>query len=428
MSGPLVLLMAVLATLTALWGLGARHRFLMFPVMAALVYLGWVLPQAIFIAAEDRLPRDGVVIILTMACLSLVAIILGWRRTTAGDPSNDSPVYVYAPERLLLGAAVLSLVGAYFYVALWSLPEDMLRDSQWSGPQTIFVFFSKLQWLGLTLAWLLWLRHRRIAALGIVVFNLVFIVEPILLGARRSGMAELVLIILAGLWFTRRWVPSRPMLIAGAVAAVLIVNAIGAIRAVTTELLFSDDWPSAAEFADALAEIDYVAATMGEGRRIETSEFALGAAWAAAVHRDAVFNFGTRYWDVLVHRHVPGQIVGYDLKSNLQFQINPDLSRYFDSRFVTGLTLTGFYDAFAAFWFLGVVVFWAIARILRCLYDAASRGEIWAQYAYAYLSVDAVLSITHGTVQFFAGMPLLLLPSAAIFFFASSHKRNRSVF
>ena len=428
MSWILVTFMALLAALVVLWGLGARHRFLTFPMLAALVYLGWVLPQAIFVAGEDRLPRDGVLIVLTMACLSLVAIILGWRRKAAATPSDAAPSYIYAPSRLLAGAAALSLAGAFFNVTLWSLPEELLRQSQWSGPQTILVFFAKLQWLGLALAWLLWLRDRRVVALGIVVFNLAFLLEPVFLGARRAGIAELALIALASLWFARRWAPTRPMLIAGAVAAVLVVNAIGAIRAVTVELQYSDGWPPAAEIADALMEIDYLGETLGEARRIETSELALATAWAAAAQRDAVFNFGTRYWDALVDQYVPGQLVGYDVKRGLQFGMHPRVSDHFTFRFVTGLTSTGFYDAFGTFWFFGAIVFWAIARAMRWLYDAAVRGQIWAQYAYPYLAVDAMHTITHGTAAFITGLPFLILASVAVFLFARAVTRHRPAF
>jgi len=414
----------VIASVVVLWGFGARERFLAFPVLASFVYLGWVMPQAVFVVDQSALPSDGVLTTLTMAALALFAIILGWwRRAQRRAPA----VPTYDPQRLLIGAATLSFAGALFNVWLWSLPDELLRMSQWSGPQTILLFFAKIQWLGMALAWLLWLRHRSPLALGLVLFDLAFLIEPVFLGARRRGMAELALIFLASLWFARQWLPSRAVLVGMAVGGVFVMNAIGAVRAVTVDLVFEDQWPPLREVLTALSEIDYAEATFGE-REIASTELALASVLNATVQRDHAYSFGLVYWNALINQYVPGQIVGYQLKSSLQLDLGLDRYKYFSINFTGGQTNTGFFDTYFSFWYFGVVVFFMISRVMRWLYDVASRNVLWAQYIYPFLAVDAMHALTHGTPSFISKMLFYFLVSFIVFWFAHHKPKYAAVF
>ena len=421
----LVLLLIVLCGLTLGWGLLRRQRFLTFPVLAALVYLGWVLPQAFLVVADPALPPAGVTATMVMAVLAFVAIIAGWD-SHATPRRKAAPVrYRYDERRLVIALLALSALGAFLNYQLWSLPEDLLRMGQWSGPQTILIFFARVQDFALVLALLLWLATRRAIFLAIFLFNLAFIIEPIVLGARRAGLVELALIGLGAWWFQRRWFPSRTVLLAGAVAAALAFNAIGAIRSVTVPLLYADDKPNVTEVVSQLMAIDYLGDFLDPGNNVG-HEMRNAVYINAAVLESLHFNFGTGYWDRFVHQYVPGQLVGFDLKRSLMFSDAPDWERMFGVEHHTGTTRTGFSDSFQAFYVFGAFIFFAIAYAMRWLFDLAERGELWAQYGYVLLITTALHAITHSTNWFAKDLPFLLGISVPLFLFARARTGARS--
>ncbi len=425
MSAVILSCIAVLAGLVIVWGLRHQHRFLTFPVLAAFVYAGWLMPQAVVIANHASLPADGIVITMTMALLAMLAIIAGWRPRRSAARRARTASYAYAEDRMLVGVMILSLAGAYCSIKLWSLPDELLRMTQWSGPQTIWIYFTKLQWMALALAWLLWLRNRRQIFLIVVLFNFAFLAEPVFLGARRALMAELGLILLGGLWFQRRWKPSRTVLLAGAIAAVLVVNSIGAIRSVLVPIMYGGEPPPISGVVDSLLGIDYVN-SVTDRKKIGAHDLSNAVYITAAVNRQLSFNFGTDYWNVLVNNIIPAQWFGKDFKSSLMFDRHIDWETLFHTRAQIGSTETGFSDAFKSFWFFGVFVFFGISSFLRCLFDLAEHGELWAQYAYILLIVDALHAITHHTGGFIGNLPLLMVISFPLFLLAKVGRRPKS--
>ena len=80
----------------------------------------------------------------------------------------------------------------------------------------------------------------------------------------------------------------------------------------------------------------------------------------------------------------------------------------------SGLTTTGFVDAFNSFWYFGFIKFFVVAFIMSKLFMAANRGHRVAQLLCMLLTVPAMHIVTHSTFWFFKMWPhmvLFLLPA-----------------
>jgi len=406
----LVWCFAIQAMIIMGWGMKRPERMLQFPFLAAAVFFGWMFPQLLGLTANPFLPRGGLDKTIVMAMLCLGASWLGYQM-------NERPTHLFIWEfnhsRLLGGAALISMLGAFFFFQVGLLAPEVQAETggQWTGVITIYVFFSSLLTFGMALALILFLRRPGWPSLVVVLFGLIFFFDRIVIRGRRAAMVELGMMVLLALWFNRGLLPARWLMVSVVLFATLVINSIGDYRGV---MMGRDQttW-SGAGFSEIL-EIDYLGnlqrLASGKAPNYELKNAVMNI---AAADHTLHLDYGLSHWNGFVFNYVPGQWVGYELKRSLQFDLGDNARQLFGYRPYVGATHTGLSDAFLSFWYFGALKFLLIGLIMSRWYRSAMQGHLVAQLVVILAIPAALHAITHSTHSFFTvflQMVLFLLP------------------
>ncbi len=395
------------------WGLRRRERLIQYPFLAAGVFMGWMLPQLLGLSSYANWPAGALERTILMATLCMAGC---W----AGYVLNRRPATLFDWEldrrRLFQASVILTLAGAFFYHQTGLLAADVIAEygGQWTGIITIYVFMARLLAVGFVTAIVLHLDRPTRATFVVVLFGLAFYLNRIVIHGRRAAMAELALMALLALWFQRKWLPGRGLIVAVLLAGALMVNSIGDYRAT---MLGEDRYSWSGAGLSAILDIDFIGnlERIAEGRQ-GNYELTNALYEIEATDRTLNFDYWSSLWNGLVQRLVPGQVVGADLKRSLYIERWGSADRVFGHEAHSGSTLTGVTDAFQSFWFFGAVKFVLIGFIMSRWWRAANAGNRVAQMV-LMLSVSASLhAITHTTNHFFLvfveiaafGLPVLV--------------------
>jgi hypothetical protein len=363
--------------------------------LAAAVFSGWVLPQLIGLSINSQsLPPGAIEKVLLMTLLCVWACWLG--HSLNKRPFNAFN-WSFSYHRLLVVAALYSLIGSYFFYRVSLLSPD--AGSNWSGPITIFAFFASLLTYSLVIAVVSYIHEPSSWALIIVSYNLVFYFDRIVLHGRRRAAIELLIIVGLALWFRYRKLPPRALIAGTLVLGTLWINSIGDYRsAVVGEDISGLSATTQIEYIDNLREIF----TEG-GLELRNATYNI-----EAFDRRKNFDFGFSLWNAFIKLYVPGQWVGEDLKQWLMLPQDPAASIEFGYIPHSGATDTGMSDSFESFWYFGAVKFLLIAYYMRSFSRAANQGHFVSQVVLMLVFAGALESITHGTERFFMIWPKLI--------------------
>ncbi len=376
---------------------------LQYPFLSAAVFAGWVLPQLIGLSNNHRILETALNKTIFMTLLCLLAIFYGSKRATSLKGWN----WRLSRRRLLIAATILSVFGAYFFYRVGLLQESVTAElgGQWSGPITIYSFFASVLTYGLVLALLAYSQYPTRWALIVIIFDLVLYFERIVVQGRRQTAAELFIILGLILWFHFRKLPPRWIVAVVLIVGTLWVNSVGLYRQTMMN-------PRGGGIREALS-IDYVknfkTIFSKGGYELTNAVFDIESS-----DRLGSFDFGLSHWNGFVHAYIPGQILGYDFKHGIMFNLGNSARDVFYYVAHVGTTRTGMSDAFASFWYFGAVKFFIISYIVAKLWKAANKGHNVAQILVMLVLVGALESITHTTNRFFMVWPkivVFLLPA-----------------
>ena len=404
------------------WGMLHRERIIQFPFLAAAVVFGWLFPQLWGLAERPLLPEGGLEMTIVMAILCLGAAWLGYEynRRPARLFSWD-----FSRRRLMASAIMMSGLGGFCFYQISQLAVAVTPETggQWTGIITVYAFLSKLLGFGMAIALILYLRKQTWPSLLVVLFGLTIYLERILIQGRRGIMVELTMMLLLALWFYRGFLPSRSVMVGVVFLGALVINSIGDYR----QVMLGEDrstWSGAG--ASEISEIDF----LGNLKRLATGEAANHELTntvmdIAAADRSQRFDFGLSLWNEFIHRFVPGQWVGRDLKRSLMIDFDDQAASLFGHEAFIGTTHTGLSDAFRSFWFFGAIKFFLIGLIMSRWYLAAVRGHLVAQLIVILAITPSLHAITHQTSWFFIFFLQLVVFLIPFLFFARSRSERK---
>jgi hypothetical protein len=354
--------------------------------LATGVFAGFVLVQLVGLSNNEFIPRDGLnkTIIMTILCLIMVL---------TGSKLGGKPYRVFewdfSQKRLHLASAVLSLFGAFFFFLISRLPVEQTSASQWSGLVVAYHFFAQSLKYGLAIALIGYLTTHSKFALVILVFDLTFYIDRIFIAARRGDAADLIVIFALALWFKKRIVAPRPIVVGALILGTLFIYSTGDYRGGTGERpLF-----------EVIANIDFQenlkAVWLEGGPELENAVYQIESA-----DLRSEFDFGSTHWNGLVFNYVPAQLFGSDFKDFLTIKASDLAYDEFGYTASTGSTRTGMTDSFLSFWYFGALEFFIISYVLARIYSAAVRGNITMQLLFILMLVKGLHSITHHTNWF----------------------------
>lgn len=384
-------------------GLRTRGGVYQFPFLAGTTFLGFVLPQMPALAEDAHLPDGAFIKGAVFTTLCAAACGLGW---AAGHRPLAGLHWPLENRRTLWLAAILTAAGSVFYYKISALPREVMAVTLLSGIAVAYLFLAKLLSYGLYLAMLSYARWRSRAALVVAAVGATLLLHRIVIGGRRGELTEFLLVATLSLWFTRGIAVPRALALAGALLAGLALNSTGTYRAATG----GAEGPSWSEIAQIDVLGNFAALLRDGGPEMRNAVLRIYDA-----DRLMAFDFGLFHWNILVFNFVPAQVVGTDVKQTFLLPFPVQSGR--DYLAPTGSTETGMADAFASFWYLGCLKFFAIAYALGRLYRSALQGSLPAQIFYMVSIVPAMLAITHHTqwvLSTWVNVAILLLPGLAL--------------
>jgi hypothetical protein len=235
--------------------------------------------------------------------------------------------------------------------------------------------------------------------LTIVLFGLSFYLDRILIHGVRADSVELCLMVLMALWFQRRWLPPRGLMIGAFLLGAMFVNSIGDYR---STMLGKNGYNWSGAGVAKVLEIDFV----GNLRHIvegtqPSYELYNAMLSIEATDRRLDFDYGASLWNGFVQRYIPGQFLGPELKRSLYIERRDSARQLFGLVPNPGSTLTGLTDAFQSFWFFGAIKFFLIGFIMSRWWRAARAGNRVAQLVLMLCVTASLHAITHSTHHFF---------------------------
>lgn len=356
-----------------------------YPFLAGTMTFSFILPQLPGLANDPFLPPGSYqhAIIFTILCMAMIP--LGWM---PNRPVMRAYQWRFDEKRLLIAAAVLSAIGAYFYRKLAEIPIDQAVYTMFTGVNVVFFFFSKLLRYGLCIALLCFFLRPSWPALFILTVDMAFYLERIVMTGKRSETTQLVLMVAMALWFQRRRAIPHLLFLSWIIVGTVAASATHEYREMNR---LSNDHPTLSRLSE-ISPLEKFEQMLSKGG----PEMRNAILRINSMERNMAFDFGSIHWDTLVWNYVPQQLVGPELKEALYVGMEEDqIDRSYDRP--TGTSETGMTDAFASFWWFGAFKFFVIAYVMSRLYGAAMAGHAAPQMFYMLLAVPAMNSISHYT-------------------------------
>lgn len=399
MTWPLAWMLFALVLWLLSTGLVRTERAYEFPFLAGLMAFSFLLPQIPSVAGDPAVTEAAFTKTLAMTLLCLVMLWLGWGSRRAPISFFED---TFSEKRLLNAALAMSLIGAFFFFQLSRMSNELTVGVQMSGTGVAYLFFARLMIYGLAIATLCYARRPSRFAGFIILFDLFFCIDRILVTGKRGEALEIVIIFALSFWFHRGWKPPRSALVGMILATTLVMSSLSDYRQITREDEGFD--------ITRIAQIDLVE-NFQEMLASGGLELRNAVQRIEQIDRSGEFDYGAVHWNRLVFAFVPAQIVGNPTKAALYLPVPLPPRDYLPP---TGTTETGMVDAFLSFWYFGALKFFLLAYVLSRIWASANAGSTTAQIVYMLSVVPAMHAISHITdwvLQVWVHMLVFLIPA-----------------
>ena len=302
------------------------------------------------------------------------------------------------------------VIAVIFGALIGEMTEEETGGSMWTGKVTIYYFFTGVIYPAIAIFLRHALRQRSYVAWGLFGLAMVSPLQSVIFAGRREATAQVLLTIGLTLFFQRRVTAPRWMVALAAASAMLIIPATGTYRAIAS----TREW-------DDVKQMDLVGNFQEFINNESILELRNAAMYIHATESLGNYGLGVAYWDELVWRFVPAQIVGNDLK---KFLLVARDDQDFDNEFAragfmisVGSTITGMGDSYSQFGYFGALVFGLMGHFFRRLWTGACEsGGIFTQLLYIGSVTSAMRAVTHQTSDFLPGVVYQLIFLACLYF------------
>lgn len=391
-----------------------------FPFFIGAVFFSFVLPQAFSLI---RFPGDAssnaVASVLLMAFLSLLMCCLGYARR--GNYSMPKLLIIKVDDsRLAHGGLLFTFIACVFTLIISGMTDEETGGSLWTGRVTIYAFFAHLIYPGFAILLLTALKTRSLAWWSSAILAAAPPLYATIFGGRRETTVLFLLTIALTLFFHKRVRLKRWMVCVAILLAAVAIPATGTYRSIAAQ----GEWHLLKEFS----LVENFKFWISEEQRV--LELRNAAMIMEVVGDTANYSFGVGYWDELIWRFVPAQLLGAEFKEGLMIRRSDESmeNELFNRGYQisTGSTVTGIGDAFCQFGYFGALFFALVGWLFRWLWMAAvEHNSTIAQIFYIQISTTAMRAVTHQTVDFLPGVTYHLLFLGALVLYARVGPRSR---
>ncbi|WP_241537555.1 hypothetical protein [Cyanobacterium aponinum] len=375
------------------WSIIHLERIYQFPFFMASVFLSFILPQAIAIVENPGIGVTDTAVERMLLYTSLCAAMcwLGYQFSPNQKWLNRLNVDI-DEDKLFKAGIVLLTIGHLCLFTIGRIGIQTTGAGTWTGPATILIFFAGVLNIALPLFLIRTLKNPSFVNIFLTTLSGLPIVQAIIFSGRRQ--ATVAFLVTVGLCFfiVKKYTPPRLLLIVLVPVAAYIIPTIGNLRGRFWELVFAGKWDEIQMASQEGLE------KVIEGNILELRNATLVMDYATQLN---YYGYGSQLWNTFIFQYVPGQIVGYDLKNSLQFNLNFDLVSYYGYQTSTGTTLTGIGDSFMDFGFFGCLFFALMAYLYKTLWESTIKEKsIISTLLYVSLIDSAMVGISHGIGRF----------------------------
>ncbi|BDA72913.1 hypothetical protein CAL7716_070790 [Calothrix sp. PCC 7716] len=372
------------------WGVIRIERIYQYPFFMGSMFTSFILPQAFaLISKPEQVTLEALQRVLLVSCLCATACWIGYQ--IRPDPKWLTKLNTAIDERKLFRAGIVLMTSGLFFTLLLSRTTAATGENgNWSGLATIYLNFSQTTQIALGIFILKFIQRPNIINFICTVFSAWPLLGAVIIGRRQPTMTLLVTIGLSLFW-VRRLVPPRILVVIGMLSIAVLIPVLGTLRGDFWNLVFSGKWQ------DVLAVSQHAFGNQQKGDLLELRNAALVM---DAVERTGLFGYGTGWWDSIVLQWVPGQIVGFDFKKSLQFNLWDKylnlLKDFYGYKNPAGATFTGIGDSFVELSYFGFLSFALIAYIFKHIWISATYYKsTCSRILYLGLVSPAMIALTH---------------------------------
>ena len=397
---------------TLAWGLMAPQRVYEYPFFMGAIFSAFFVPQSVSLVMDPGsiVRLESVNKALAMGSLCLLMAWIGYRYGAIKRVTRR-PVPWLQPTRLQLAAGAAMIISL---CALWKMATLPPEDIGSSGIFTILYFFASFATVSAPIFLMRCFSRPTPARVLLALIAGIPLAAAALSAGRRGQTAELVIFVMVCLYFARGIVIGRVLAVLGVLLAAYLIPVFGAIR--------EQFWSSLA--AGHIGDIPF-SESMNRLLAGDILEFRNAAAMIQGIDWKGEYGLGTGYWDALVFRYVPGQLVGFDVKEALQFGWASGAYDVIGFQVASGSTFTAIGDTYQQFGYFGCLFFLFQGALFRNLWiRAAEKHSLLAQVAYAALIPVALLAVTHGSTWFVQGAPVVFLLLYGTYAYARRRRRR----
>lgn len=290
---------------------------------------------------------------------------------------------------------LFTLIGGY---VSW-ISRGMYIGGFVSGLFVILKFFTSYLDYALFLILIIWVYQKRkmsVLLYAIILFILYLEVDKLITSARRADIIQIVLTLLFFLVIAHRnkvYRIVRLMIIAFFTVGFLMNSLVGAFRVRSLEkgMSFSENIEG--------LEIDVASATFSTKKDLYGLEIQ-----NAIIGINSCDNYGLMdhdlglfHWNGIIRNFIPKSLFGAEFKDDIMIDLgtNPQLNKLTQS----GSTMTGYFNTYHSFGFMGWLEFFLIAYIMGILWRKMNHSLV-SMVLYVSLITPFLHTITHSTGNF----------------------------
>jgi hypothetical protein len=382
-----------------------------YPYMISFAFVVFILPQAVVIYSKNIFSSDSMNRLFLMTVLCWAMSFIGW--------------YSYKPKSLTFSRTfnrpynenTLSIINGFFICVgiIFDIISNRIFKTEEFGGQatgivTIYLFFRQLLFYGAGLSLSLWLKKRKNIDLFFTLIGVLYGLYIGILQGRRTQTLYTLIILGLPLFLYLKLKPSRLIIVFFMVLSLVIIPSMGQYR----QILDSSENTSTF-FQRLFSEMDFKKNLKEFYVNAKSIELVNGGYVIDYTYRTSNYRMGTGYWNEIVFRFVPAQIVGKETKKSLMvdfdfFAHSRRDVRQFNPNYILGGTTTGMADAFHEFDYWGCLFFFFIAMFMkRIWFTITETKNHFLIVLYAIMLVDSIISVTHSTNSFLPGFISVLI-------------------
>ncbi|MGY6529656.1 MAG: hypothetical protein ACXITR_06970 [Cyanobacterium sp.] len=377
------------------WSIIRLERIYQFPFFMASVFLSFILPQAISIVNNPGIAVTDTAVerMLIYASLCVAMCWIGYQ--SSPNPKWLNKLNVEVDENKLFKAGIVLLIigqACVFALSRITIQTSAAAGGNWTGPATILIFFAGTLRIALPLFLIRTLKKPSFVNIFLTTLSGLPIVQAVIFSGRRQATVALLITIGLCFFLVKKYTPPKLLLVMFVPVAAYIIPTLGALRGRFWELAFAGRWDEIQMASERGFE------RVLEGNILELRNATLVMDYATQLD---YYGYGRVLWNSVIFQYVPGQLVGFDVKENLQFDLDFDLVGFYGYQTHTGTTLTGIGDSFMDFGFFGCLFFALMAYLYKTLWVSTVESKnIITTLIYISIIDSAMVGITHGIGRF----------------------------